>query len=220
VQDIPARKVSMMSSTVLYRLSGIALLLGGLFSLISLVLGLIIPGPQGQEGPSAALVALIQLLALILIVLALPGMYVKQANRAGWLGLVGFLLLSVAVILLLSHTVIDAVVVPSIALPREDPVGILALTIVSSFMAVLGSILFGSATIRAAIFPRGAGVLLILTSITLLHAVPLPMSIKTIVGLVSGVLLTLAFAWYGYTLLSGRTVHSMPSGHATAEAAR
>jgi hypothetical protein len=119
----------------------------------------------------------------------------------------------------LSHTVIDAVVVPSIVLPREDPVGILALTIVSSFMAVLGSILFGSATIRAGVFPRGAGVLLILTSITLLHAVPLPMSIKTIVGLVTGVLLGLALAWYGYALLSGRTAHSGQPGYATAEAA-
>ncbi len=77
-----------MSSTTLYRLSGISLLIGSLL----LIIGDIPDFFTGNDQSSAIFTAsaLIRLIGAMLIALGLPGMYARFAGRAGVLGLIGF----------------------------------------------------------------------------------------------------------------------------------
>jgi len=193
-----------ISSKTLYRLGGLALLLGSLITFASMLLDLIIAGPLGYGGPSAAPVALLAVAGLILVVWGLLALYVKQAGRAGRLGLVGFLLLSGAVLLRLGHSLGDAVIIPNTTLSIQHPGAILALTISTALAGLIGAVLFGSAAIRAGVLPRGAGILLLFGPVTLLHAVPLPAVVQTIAGVATGTLLDVALAWFGYALLTER----------------
>lgn len=101
-------------------------------------------------------VSLLLLLASILLLLSLPGMYAQQIEATGWLGLAGHGLLQVGLILI---TVIGAApfLYPSIhEVPGESLVAFslgIALT--------LGLLLTGLATLRAGVYSRWSGILLL-----------------------------------------------------------
>ena len=69
-----------------------ALLLGAAIVMISLRLPGQLPTP---------LVSMILLVASLLIMLVLPGMYAWQSEAAGWLGLVGHVLLEVGIVIVI-----------------------------------------------------------------------------------------------------------------------
>src|SRR5258708_10694657 len=85
-----------MSSGTLYRSSGVALLVGALLASIGNVLsGVLFPGMNDPNQYVSALWLPVMLLGFVgsfLLVVGLPGMVARQATRAGWLGLVGFVL--------------------------------------------------------------------------------------------------------------------------------
>src|SRR5436189_5445906 len=83
-----------MSSTTSYRLSGIALLMGSALSAIGYILSVFASGNDLQSliSPLSLIFSLMTLLGSMLVLLGLPGMYTRQARRAGILGLLGFLL--------------------------------------------------------------------------------------------------------------------------------
>ena len=82
-----------MSSTTSYRLSGIALILGSVLSIIYYVSEVFINGtfPEALAGPVAVIGSLIGFIGSVFVLLGLPGMYARQAKQAGILGLLGFL---------------------------------------------------------------------------------------------------------------------------------
>jgi hypothetical protein len=109
--------------------------------------------------------------------LGVAGLYARQTERVGWLGLGGYLLLSLFYALTLAFQFIEAFVSPKLA--AESPAfveGILgiangsptgmdlgALPTVYSLtgvMYLLGGLLLGIATFRARILPRWTGILL------------------------------------------------------------
>src|SRR5450631_911319 len=93
-----------MSSRTLYRLSGGTLIIGSLLILISSVVGAILfPGHSSTQSQVLSLpwplITLVTLIGSLLFVSGLPGLYLRQASRAGVLGFVGFILLFFAILL-------------------------------------------------------------------------------------------------------------------------
>src|SRR5437879_5026911 len=104
-----------MSSKTLYRLSGFALLLGSLLVVLFTIMQFVVfPGgtPDRYSSQLWQPILLLMVLGLLLIVARLPGMYARQAERAGWLGLVGFALTGFAVLLFAAVSALYALVIP------------------------------------------------------------------------------------------------------------
>lgn len=96
------------------------------------------------------------------------GLYIVHASRAGGLGVAGFVVIIIGSSLISWIFSSDVTFVPVIA--AEAPKlfqqifsgGHIAVGIVSVLTWVLGNVLFGSSVIRAKVFPKWAGVLLII----------------------------------------------------------
>jgi hypothetical protein len=127
--------------------------------------------------------------------LGLTGLYVRQANEAGWPGLIGYLLFSLFFVTTLPFVFIEAFILPLLAseaptfvegvlgifngYPVETNLGALPfLYTLAGFVGyVLGGLLFGLATLRAGILPRWAAGLLAIGAIApfVLAALPHPL---------------------------------------------
>src|SRR5258708_4952025 len=84
-----------MSSGTLYRSSGVALLVGALLAIIGNVLSSVLfPGNDPHQYVSALWlpVMLLSFVGSLLLLIGLPAISARQATRAGWLGLIGFVL--------------------------------------------------------------------------------------------------------------------------------
>jgi hypothetical protein len=134
-----------MPSQLLYRLSGLALILGSLFYAVSS------PYLDPLHLPMVA----IGLAGSYLIVLGLPGLYIRQAGKAGVLGLIGFVGLFVSLIALTVVEYTYVVIVPITALQLPPP---LPFQVPFPLFVLLSMVLFGIATIRAGVLPRAVGI--------------------------------------------------------------
>jgi hypothetical protein len=201
-----------LSSTTLYRLSGVAIILGALLAIIGNVLSSILfPGNDPHQYVSALWlpVMLLSFIGSLLLVVGLPGMVARQATRAGWLGLVGFALIIIGGILFTSLNATTFLVLPWLAVnaPKlaagNGPPAIFVYVLVASLLFAVGGVLLGIATMRAGVLPRWAGLLIIVGAVLNLVAFPLSGAIGSIVGTLAFVLFALGFAWVGYALVSG-----------------
>lgn len=187
-----------MTRTAL-RLSG-PVLMGGA-ALLGLAVVMVSLQPVEDQVFSPTL-SLLLLGSAILLLLSLPGMYARQAEAAGWLGLAGHALLQAGMVMLVLVTA-TPLLHPSLAeAAGEHPVLLglgLALT--------LGLLLTGIATTRAGVFPRWAGRLLLAATAGFFFAFFIAEFLPPITGRVGsatfGVLLALALAGIGYALLTG-----------------
>jgi len=154
----------------------------------------------------------------ILFLLGIGGLYARQVNRAGWLGLAGFLLLGLSWAIQTAFIFTEAFVLPPLAAvspkfveavlygvitgrPTEVNVGALpAIFGVVGILYVLGGLLFGIATIRAGILSRWAAGLLAVASLLTPLAALFPHETQRLAGIPVG----LAIAWLGYSLLTER----------------
>jgi len=151
----------------------------------------------------APLGSLLLLVGSVLLMLALPGMYARQAEAAGRLGLVGHVLLAVGNVLFIGFAAAP-LFNPSIkGLDAEESIaaGLLGLTL------ILGFVLTAVATLRAAVYPRWSGILLLVAGVGFLFgffvAEDLPPSAGALIGVGWGVSLAIAWAWIGVALLRG-----------------
>jgi hypothetical protein len=155
----------------------------------------------------------------LLFLLGIAGIYARQVNKAGWLGLAGFLLLSLSWWLQTAYVFAEAFILPPlatvapgfvdaflrvIAAGQTSDVNLGALPTIFSLGVgvpyILGGLLFGIATLRAGILPRWpAGLLAVAAALTPLAAL-LPHEIQRLAGIPVG----LALAWLGYALWSER----------------
>jgi hypothetical protein len=152
-----------VSPAALLRLSGLAVMLSVPFTLVGLVIH-----PPSEEvanvlNPLYAPAHLIELVGWALLLLGLPGLYARQAARAGRLGLVSFPLLMLYVAYGIYILVYEGWVTPLLAsepatqglIGLDGPLahGAGALGPVG-FLLVLAIPLFGIATLRAGVLPR------------------------------------------------------------------
>ncbi len=180
------------------RWSGSFLILGSyLFGMAIVAVSLNLAG----NGSKSLLFDISLMLSSILLVLSIPGMYFIQAREAGWLGLAGYLLLQIGILLPL------VAVSPHLRFPTYNPPGgdnpvdgLLALAL------ALGLLLTGLATIRAGFFPRWAGILLLGSTAGFFFAFfiseNLPGPVGQVVNILFSILLMLGFAWIGVDMIN------------------
>ncbi len=209
-----------MSSARLLRLSGLALMLALPFQIIGFALH------PPSEAVSDVLKAtygsahLVLLVSWCLILLGLPGLYAHQAERAGKLGLSGFVLTMIATAYHFYLLLYEAFATPLLA---QEPAtrglvgegGTLAHGVATVAMIftpfILAWPLFGVATLRARVLPRGSAWLQIASlpvfiggTILMSSLVPAD-QVRAIPSVVSPLglgyfLLALGYAWGGYAL--------------------
>ncbi len=216
-----------MSSKMLYRLSGGALLVGSpLFVLFLVFFSLLFGTPYDVSDPQKLMSSLwlfvnvVLLVATLLAAIGLPGVYARQAARMGWLGFFGFGLLFVAVLMMGVFNQLFAVFVlpwlattvpnTTVSIAADKP-PLLALFLISGVMLLVGAIFFGLATIRAGILPRGASLTLIISSVLVLIVtlpIPTPDLFQNVFDTIAGILFALAFTWLGYALWSEQRAES------------
>lgn len=151
--------------------------------------------------PGASLLLLLTALALLL---ALPAMYARQASAAGWLGLVGHTLLQAGVLLLVVLAA-TPLLHPALKVGATEHPIVFSLGIALT----LGLLLTTLATLRAAVFPNGAGLLLLAATAGFFFSFFIAEFLPPITGQISsalfGVLLALGLAWIGVVLALGRS---------------
>jgi hypothetical protein len=149
--------------------------------------------------------------------IGIAGLYAKQAVKTGWLGLIGYVLLSLWFVMIMGFSFVEAFVLPHIATASpgfveswmgmfNGPAGkfnigaLPTIWTISGPVYILGGLLFGIATFRAGILPRWAGALLALSTVLAPVAALLPNASQP----KSAIPMGLALAWLGYALWSRR----------------
>ena len=150
-------------------------------------------------------VSLLMLLSSIALLLSLPAMYARQANAAGWLGLLGHGLLQAGIVLLVVLAA-TPLLYPSLKpVPVENPA-----VFVLGIALTLGLLLTGIATIRAGVFPHWAGILLLAATAGFFFDFFIAEFLSPWAGQLGsalfGILLALGLAWIGAALWVGKLV--------------
>ena len=171
--------------------AGILLLLGHLLDL----------GSDSDYG--TVLGGALVLTAHVVLVFALIGLYAAQAELSGLLGSLG-MVLSVVGTTLVSGVVLVEIAGASGA-EVEDVLGAGlpgALVLLGGLAFLIGLILFGVATMRAGVFPRWAGLLLIVGDVVF-GVGSFAGAAATIFELLGALITCTALVWLGLSLLSG-----------------
>ncbi len=194
-----------MSSTTIYRLSGIALLIGGVLAAAGNVGQAVFDNPLG---PFWILVSVAIDIGLLLVLIGLPAIYALQIERAGRLGLIGFVLFFVACLRFSGASgLTDIVLLPWVmqSVPGgldNPPVTFTVYFLIGKLAILVGSIVFAIATLRAGVLPKGSAILLLIGGVLFI----LGGRVRAIPRLdyFGEVLFFLSFAWFGWALRSLR----------------
>jgi hypothetical protein len=205
-----------MTSSSLMRLAGVSAVVAGL---CFLVIGMFHP----LNEPSAVDVTWVNVhIAATALgffgLFGMAGLYARQVEESGWLGLAGFLLFTAWMTLVCGFSFVEAFILPKLATespafiagwmgmfsgaPSAVDLGILPMIWnISGPIFILGPVLFGIATFRARVLPRWAGALLALNAVLVpLGALVPPEYQPKIIMIPIG----LALAWLGYALWAER----------------
>jgi hypothetical protein len=189
--------------------AGVCYVLVGLFHPLNV--------PASVTTPQWAIVHALAMAMSFFGLIGMTGLYVRQAEKSGWLGLAGYILFSLWLALILGFTFVEVFILATLATAApafvagwlgmfagtvsEIDLGALPLVwTVSGPIYILGGLLFGVATFRARIFPRWAGILLAIGTTIGPVAILLPQELQPKVAVPVG----LALAWLGYALWSER----------------
>jgi hypothetical protein len=148
--------------------------------------------------------------------LGLAGIYARQVEKAGWLGLAGFLLFSLWLVLVPGFTFFETLILPLLAIDAptfaEGFLGSFTGSAGTSFgtlatvwtllgpMYILGALLFGIATMRAGILSRWAAGLFGFGAVSSLAFALVPPALEPLAAVPVG----LGLAWLGHALWSER----------------
>ncbi len=165
-----------------------------------------------------AAIETIKWLMCFLWLAGITGLYARQVEKTGWLGLAGYLLFMLSWLIQTGYIFAEVFILPVIAAPvpqfvvsylgivngEPGQMNIGALVPVYGLLSalfLLGGLLFGIATFRARILPRWpAGLLAVAAAITPLAAL-LPHATQRVVA---GMPIGIAVAWLGYALWAER----------------
>ena len=204
------------TASKLIRWAGLSAMVAGMFYVL---VGLFHP-PNVFSSVTTPQWAIVHVLATAMCffgILGMVGLYAKQAEKSGWLGLAGFLLFSLWFAFILGFSFVETFILPSLATeaPKvvegflgmftstasEINLGILpTIWTLTAPLYVLGGLLFGIATFRAGILPRWAGGLFVIGTALAPVAALLPLEHQPKVAVPVGI----ALAWLGYALWSER----------------
>jgi hypothetical protein len=205
-----------MTSSTLFRLAGLAAIVAGVCYAI---LGVFHPANviASVTTPAWLVVHLFALALCFFGTLGLTGLYVRQVEQSGWLGFVGYLMLTLWLAMVMGFTFIEVFILPIMSTvspafvegfvgmftntPSTIDLGALpTIWTISGPLYLLGGIVFGIATFRAGVFPRWAALLLAVGTAAGPAAILFP---PEYVGLVA-VPVGIALAWLGWALWSER----------------
>jgi hypothetical protein len=147
----------------------------------------------------------------LFFLIGITGLYSRQADRAGWTGFAGFLLLIVSWFLQSAFIFNEGFILPVLAdaapqyvdsfltlangtKPTMDIGLASAVYGVAGIFYMLGGLVFGIATVRAGVLPKWAAILLAVAAVLTPFAALLPHEIQRFAGIPVG----LAIAWLGY----------------------
>jgi hypothetical protein len=206
-----------ISTAALMRLAGFFAMLGGLGFIVT---GMFHPAnePAYVTTPTWIIVHIFATSLGYFGVLGLAGLYARQVEKAGWLGLIGFLLFGGWMALQMPFSAFEAVILPHLAsefppyvvgwlgmfrgIPSAVGLGALpTIWNISTPMLVLGALLFAIATFRAHVFPRWAAGLLALGCLMIPVAALLPAQLQAKLIMIP---IGLGMAWLGYALFTER----------------
>ncbi len=197
-----------MFSSNLVRVGGLATITAGVLLLILDVWGLLLEllGAYPENFSEEALTisytvqSALWLIGALLLLVAVVGLYARQSEAAGALGLTGFLAALIGTGLIVGMVWTNTFIPPALAVEAPavldaEPAGSLAFGFMfSSIVFGLSWALFGVAMLRARVYPRVAAILLIIGALIVI--VPLP---------ATGLLIEAALIWLGViSLKEGR----------------
>ena len=208
-----------------------------LTGLAAVAAGIVFAGIQPIHPPDAvasvttrawAIITPLKVVMCLLFLFGWTGLYASQVKAAGWLGLAGFLLLSLCWALQTGFIFAEAFIVPllattapsfvdgylGIAAGRASDVnlGVLpALFAFAGILYVLGGLLFGIALFRARILPRWPAVLLAAASVLTPAAALFPHQVQRFAAIPVAV----AAIALGYALWSQRREPALEPSTAT-----
>jgi hypothetical protein len=198
-----------MSTAKLIRWSGLISILAGVLYALGALLHPVGENLAAYSSPKWVPAHQVYWASAMLMLFGLVGLYARQVEKTGLLGLVGFVLAFIGTILVNSiffmvSTVIHLVAVQAPALfdQAAAPPTFGVLILVLGF--ILGYILFGIATMRAGVLPRWSGLLLIIGSAMFMisEAVPLNASLSHLIVTIGDVIFGAGFVWMGFALWS------------------
>ena len=196
-----------MSGSNLIRWAGLSAVVAGVLSVVAPIIHPL-DVPSSVATSSWAIAHYLILGGSIFTLLGITGIYARQVEEAGLLGLVGFLMFFVALALITGVALLEAIVMPLLAtedpqfiavfFAGEDPGVLDTVRLPVGLLYIIGWLLFGIAILRAGILPRWAAIVFI-TGIVL---VPLGLLLPEEVGRYLSVVAGLGLAWLGYALWS------------------
>jgi hypothetical protein len=192
--------------------------------LAAIAAGLIFAGIQPIHPPDElasvttglwAVIIGLKFVMCLFFLIGFTGIYARQAEKAGWLGFAGFALLTVSFFLMTGFVFVEIFVLPIIAAPvpgfidsylgvvngHPGVMNIGALVPTYAVIGVcylLGGLVFGIATVRAAVLPRWPAIMLAFAAIITPAAALLPHALQRYAAVPMGI----AMIWMGYTLWS------------------
>ena len=201
-----------MSSLDLIRWGGLAALLGGalylaVFGVTVLIYDLFAEEAKGTFFGAHAFIHMLDVPTFALLLIGAVGVYLRQSGRLGKVGKAGFYLTVAG----FGLSVVGGLTIIAVGLTVSDEATLGILDVITHPLAMLlyavGSLIFGIATFRAGVLPRGAALLVALGPIWLFA-----MMMSGLVGpdqplvlpLVPWAATALGWAWLGYELLSER----------------
>jgi hypothetical protein len=190
-----------MSSSDLIRWAGLAAILAGVLLVVADLLNLAIgfgnePFSETATTGIYAFQSVVNLLAAVLLLIGLVGLYARQSEAAGLLGLAGFLVAFLGTALVTGLLWASLFIVPTLAVEVpafldqvEGPPPGFFLTFITF---AVGWLLFGIATLLARVYPRIPTILVMIGAV--IAVLPLPFT---------GIVLAIAVAWLGFALFTG-----------------
>src|SRR3569623_315134 len=162
---------------------------------------------------TCAVIISLKLAMTLAFLVGLAGSYGKQAAKAGWLGLAGFVIFGLSWFLQSGFVFVELFVVPPLASiapqfvdgflgmfnghPTELTAGPMANAYnVVGLLYLVGGILMGVSTVQAGVLPRAPSVLLALAALVTPAAALLPHALQRFAAVPLGV----AFVWLGIAL--------------------
>jgi len=210
-----------ITAPTLIRLAGLSALLAGICYVI---VGIFHPAniPSSVTTTRWEVVHAFACVMCFFGVIGMAGLYARQAVKTGWLGLIGYLLLTLWFIVIMGFSFVEAFILPHIASASpgfvqswmgmfNSPSGTFdigalpTLWTLSGPVYILGGLLFGIATFRAGILPRWGGALLALSTLLAPLAAALPNASQPKTAIPMGI----ALAWLGYALWAERPSHTV-----------
>ncbi|HEX9941227.1 MAG TPA: hypothetical protein VGG03_04365 [Thermoanaerobaculia bacterium] len=196
-----------MSRTNLFRWSGLANIVAGVLTALFWFVH------PGLDDPRNALLGRWMyvntgfITLIVLLLWGLTGLYLRQVERSGLLGFLGYVLGFIGLALFVGLGTFDAYVVPVLTADASSLLGDTGALMqgalgkyapITGLTFALGYVLFGIATFRAGVFPRWAAVLLALSAPILGMSPLMPAAVRLVGCIIYGV----ANIALGYSLWS------------------